>query len=195
MCLGQTCPSRTWEYGIFPILSLVSIHPSLPKIRYSRPNNKYFSEISKTRANTSQSFSVWSLKVWWLWQAFENGLFFGQIMLNDSENHLNKKWLNTILNHSLNSEPLPTLISGLNPRFDYATLCVLNQNLVSQNFVLKSYQKLSRKNPWGGRLDPPPLDQEGLNSKIFYKALNMRYKWNFQLFAIFKCVANESSNA
>ena len=77
----------------FQFCPYFSIHPSLPKIRYSHPNKKYFSEISKTRANTSQSFSVWSLKVWWLWQAFENGLFFGQIMLNDSENHLNNKWL------------------------------------------------------------------------------------------------------
>ena len=27
----------------------------------------------------------------------------------------------------MNFEPLPPLISGLNPKFDYATLCVLNE--------------------------------------------------------------------
>ena len=56
-----------------------------------------------------------------------------------------------MLKHSLNFERLPPLISGLNPKFDYATLCVLNRRLVSQNFVLKSYlyQKLSRKNLLG----------------------------------------------
>ena len=31
-----------------------------------------------------------------------------------------------ILNYSLNFEPLPPLIAGLNPKFYYATLCVLN---------------------------------------------------------------------
>ena len=63
------------------------------------------------------------------------------------------------LKHSFNFEPLPPLISGLNPKFDHASLCVLNRSLVSQNFVLKSYlyQTLSRKTFFGdGRLDPPP---------------------------------------
>ena len=56
-----------------------------------------------------------------------------------------------ILKHFLSFEPLPPLISGLNPKFAYATLCVLNRSLVSQIFVLRSYfyQKLSRKNVWG----------------------------------------------
>ena len=31
-----------------------------------------------------------------------------------------------ILKHSLNFEPLPHPISGINSEFDYATLCVLN---------------------------------------------------------------------
>ena len=31
-----------------------------------------------------------------------------------------------IFKHFLNFEPLPPLISGLNSKFDYATLCVLN---------------------------------------------------------------------
>ena len=67
-----------------------------------------------------------------------------------------------IFKHSLNFEPLPPLISGLNSKFDYATLCVLNWSLVSQNFVLKSYlyQKLSRKTLGGVGLTPL-LDQEG----------------------------------
>ena len=49
-----------------------------------------------------------------------------------------------IFKHFLNFEPLPPLISGLNSKFDYVTLCVLNWSLISQNFVLKSYlyQKL-----------------------------------------------------
>ena len=49
-----------------------------------------------------------------------------------------------IFKHSLNFEPLYPLISGLNSKFDYVTLCVLNWSLLSQNFVLKSYlyQKL-----------------------------------------------------
>ena len=57
-----------------------------------------------------------------------------------------------IFNHSLNFEPSPPLISGLNSKFDYATSCVLNGSLASQNFVLKSflYQKVSRRNLWGG---------------------------------------------
>ena len=61
-----------------------------------------------------------------------------------------------ILKHSLNFEPLPLPISGINLKFDYTILCVLNQSLVSQNVVFKSYlyQKLSRKT-FGGRLDPP----------------------------------------
>ena len=70
-----------------------------------------------------------------------------------------------IFKHSLNFEPLFPLISGLNSKFDYATLCVLNWSLVIQNFVFKShlYQKLSRKNLWRvGSPPPPPPDQEGL---------------------------------
>ena len=61
--------------------------------------------------------------------------------------------------HSLNFEPLPPLISGLNSKFDYAILCVLNWSLVSQNFVLKSYlyQKLLRKTLGGLARPPPPL--------------------------------------
>ena len=62
-----------------------------------------------------------------------------------------------IFKHSLNFELLPPLISRLNSKFDYATLCVINWSLVSQNFVLKYYlyQKLSRKNLWGvGRSTP-----------------------------------------
>ena len=67
-----------------------------------------------------------------------------------------------ILKHSLNFEPLPPLISRLNFKFDYATLCVLNWCLVSQNFVVKSYlyQKLWRKNLYG--VGSTPLEQEGL---------------------------------
>ena len=67
-----------------------------------------------------------------------------------------------IFKHFLNFEPLLHLISGLNSKFDYFTLCVLNSSLGSQNFVLKSYiyQKLLRKNLWG--IGSTPLDQEGL---------------------------------
>ena len=52
-----------------------------------------------------------------------------------------------IFKHSLNFELLPSVISGLNSKFDYAILCVVNWSFVSQNFVLKSYlcQKLWRK--------------------------------------------------
>ena len=55
-----------------------------------KPTKNIFFEISKTRAIISQSlnYNVLSLKLW-LWQVFENGLFFGQIMPNDSQNHLN----------------------------------------------------------------------------------------------------------
>ena len=62
------------KYGISPVLTLF-FSPSLPKIRHSYPNEKYFSEISKTRAIISQSFNVLSLKLL-LKQVFENGLFF-----------------------------------------------------------------------------------------------------------------------
>ena len=55
-----------------------------------------------------------------------------------------KNCFQQIFKHSLNFEPLPPLISGLNSKSDYTTLCVLNWILVSQNFVLKLclYQKL-----------------------------------------------------
>ena len=64
--------------------------------------------------------------------------------------------------HSLNYESLPPLISGLNSKFDNATVCVLNWGLLSQNFVLKSYlyQKLLRKNLWGSA---PPLRSGRVN--------------------------------
>ena len=72
-----------------------------------------------------------------------------------------------IFKHFLNFGPLPPLISGLNSKFCYATLCVLNWSLVSQNFVLKSYlyQKLPRKNLWEVGSTPPPVDQEGLKKR------------------------------
>ena len=50
-------------------------------------------------------------------------------------------------------------------KFHYATLCVLNLNLLSQNLFTKSYlyRNLSRKKLWGsGRPPSPPLNQEGL---------------------------------
>ena len=72
------------------------------------------------------------------------------------------------LKYSLSFESLPPLISGLNPKFEYSTVCVLNRNLARKNFVFKSYlyQKLSRKK-FGSRLPLPPpppqsLDQKGL---------------------------------
>ena len=85
-------------------------------------------------------------------------------------NHKTKKKqqvFERIFKHFLNFKPLPPLISGVNTKFDYATLCVLYWSLVSQNVALKSYfyQKLSRKNLWGSARPPPPpppLDQEGL---------------------------------
>ena len=40
-----------------------------------------------------------------------------------------------ILKHSLNFEPLPPLISGLNLKLCHATLCILNRSLLSQNPV------------------------------------------------------------
>ena len=56
-----------------------------------------------------------------------------------------------IFKHSLNFEPLPPLISGLNSKFDYATLCVLNHEVwLAKISFLESYlyQTLSRKNIW-----------------------------------------------
>ena len=37
-----------------------------------------------------------------------------------------KTKIEQIFKHFLNFEPLPPLIAGLNSKFDYATLCVLN---------------------------------------------------------------------
>ena len=62
-----------------------------------------------------------------------------------------------ILKHSFNFEPLPPPISGINPKFDYATLCVLHRSLASHNFVFKSYfYKSYRGNLWGVGSNPPP---------------------------------------
>ena len=60
-----------------------------------------------------------------------------------------------IIKHSLNFEILRPLISGLNPKFDYATLCALNRSLVSQNLVLKSY--LHKKLYYNIPIISPPM--------------------------------------
>ena len=75
-------------------------------------------------------------------------------------------FLNKFENHSLNFKPFPPLISGLNPKFAYTTLCVINRSLAGQNFALKSYlyQKLSRKTFGGSARPPSPLDQKGLSN-------------------------------
>ena len=53
-----------------------------------------------------------------------------------------------IFKHSRNFEPLPPLISGLNSKFDYATLC-------------------------GGLLALPPQDQEGLRPRAVLQDLGL----------------------
>ena len=57
-------------------------------------------------------------------------------------------------------------MSGVNSKFDYATLYV-NWSLLSQNFVLKFYldQKLSRKDLWGVGSTPPPRERSKLSAQ------------------------------
>ena len=52
-----------------------------------------------------------------------------------------------IIEHSLNFRTLPSLISGLNPKFDYSTRCVLNLSLVS--FEHLSLSKVIEEKPLG----------------------------------------------
>ena len=51
-----------------------------------------------------------------------NALLDSRIEPENSKNYIFKQ----IFKHSLSFEPLPPVISGLNSKFDYATLCVLN---------------------------------------------------------------------
>ena len=63
-------------------------------------------------------------------------------------------------------EPILRPISGISPKFDYATLCVLNRSLVSQKFrsqILFLSKGIEEKRLGGGWLDPP-LNQEGLSN-------------------------------
>ena len=82
-----------------------------------------------------------------------NALFDSRI---EPENSKKNYVFQHIFKHSLNFEPLPPLIYGLNSKFDYATLCVLIWSLLAKI----SFQNLiSIKSYWGktvgGSARPP----------------------------------------
>ena len=87
----KNCPSKNWE--IWHFFSSVPIFlPVALKSATLHPNKTYLFEISKIRAIISQSLTVLSLKLHHD-RYLKMGCCFSQIMPNDSQNHLNNKWL------------------------------------------------------------------------------------------------------